>query len=333
MSSITRPDREFVRGLEHGLRVIETFDGAHTQMTLSEIARRAKLTPATARRSLNTLTGLGYMRLANGRYLLGARILSLASAYLQSSAAEDLLEPELRILVGKFGDSAGLSVLLGNNILYVAYASSQRGMRPVVAGAGVTFPAHATSTGRVLLGGLSDAELDEWFRTAAMQKLTDRTETDPRRLRTVVRSARRQGYAIVRDELYYGITSLAVPVLSAAGSVVAALNASAYSGLFPDRKLLDTRLAPMQEAAQSLSHLMNAHPSLLNSFATEDKDARLGASQHKRQNAGSSDAEPQRKGKRCSAPSWIVAEPVSETDFELGWRTSEWISIFPMNCK
>jgi len=268
-------DREFVRGLEHGLRVIETFDGAHTQMTLSEIARRAKLTPATARRSLHTLSSLGYMRSSNGRYLLGARVLSLASAYLRSSAAEDLLEPELRLLASQFGDTAGLSILLGSNVLYVAYASSQRGMRPVVAGAGVTFAAHATSSGRILLAGLSDAELDEWFRAASLQKLTDKTESDPRRLRALIRNVRRQDHAIVRDELYYGITSLAVPVRNSAGSVVAALNSSAYSGLFSDRKLL-ARLGPMRDAARSLSRIMAAHPALLNSFAVEDSELQRG---------------------------------------------------------
>ena len=52
------PDRpaEFVEALAKGIAVLECFDAAHPDMTLSEIARRVGLTPAAARRSLITLS-------------------------------------------------------------------------------------------------------------------------------------------------------------------------------------------------------------------------------------------------------------------------------------
>lgn len=237
-------------------------------MTLSEVARRTGLSPATARRSLTTLAHLGYVRQINGRYLLGARILSLGSAYLRSSAAGEILEPELHKLAAQFGDSAGIAILAGVNVLYVAYSCNSRGVRPV-AGAGVTFPAMPTSLGRVLLAGQPDRELEEWFRLARFEKHTELTETDPRRLRAIIKRVRMKGFATIRDELFYGVTSLAVPILSASGKVIAALNTSGYSGLVTETQLIRERLSHLQGEAAELSRLIARYPVLLNSLATD----------------------------------------------------------------
>lgn len=263
--SSQRSDREYVGGLAHGLRVVEAFDERHPEMTLSEIARRAGLSPATARRSLLTLGSLGYVAAANGRYRLNARILALGSAYLRSSGAQDVLEPELRALVAKLGDSAGIGILAGENVLYVAYQCIPRGVRPV-AGVGVSFPAHATAMGRVLLAAMPEDERDGWLAGATLEKWTDLTETDPGRLRAVLRRTAGRGYATIRDELYYGVTSLAVPVLDLSGATVAALNSSGYSGLVTERQLVETRLAALQSAAAAISRLVNRHPVLLPSL-------------------------------------------------------------------
>jgi len=61
-------ETELVAGLARGLAVIEAFDEASPEMTLSEVARRTGLAPATARRSLRTLQALGYVRQRDRRY-------------------------------------------------------------------------------------------------------------------------------------------------------------------------------------------------------------------------------------------------------------------------
>src|SRR5690606_30409858 len=53
--------REVMGGLAKGLEVLHTFSRAKPHMTLSEIAARAGLPAATARRCLNTLEELGYV--------------------------------------------------------------------------------------------------------------------------------------------------------------------------------------------------------------------------------------------------------------------------------
>ena len=118
---------------------------------------------------------------------------------------------------------------------------------------GSRFPAHATSTGRVLLAGVSAERLQRYFHTARLDALTERTVTDPARLGQLIDSARRSGYSAVVDELAYGVIALAVPVFDHQGRVVAALNSSSHSRRISKAKLVRERLKMLQRVSQQIS--------------------------------------------------------------------------------
>lgn len=261
---------EFVGGLAKGLAVIEAFDADQAEMTLSEVARRAGITPAAARRSLHTLATLGYVRQVNRRFLLSARVLHLGAAYLRAAHVEEILLPELRRLVGRFGDAASVSVLDGDDILYVAHHSEQRANR-IFAGVGVTYPAYPTSMGRVLLSGLPASALDAYFDNLRPEKLTEHTITDRARLRDILLKVRKDGYATAVDELDYGITALAVPIHDQEGDVVAALNSSGYSGRVNIKEMIAGRLAELRESAARMSQALARHPTLVRSLAANGR--------------------------------------------------------------
>ncbi len=259
---------EFVGGLAKGLAVIEAFDAGQSEMTLSEVARRAGISPAAARRSLHTLEALGYVRQVNRRFLLSARVLHLGAAYLRAAHVEELLLPELRRLVARFGDAASVSVLDGDDILYIAHHSEQRANR-IFAGVGMTYPLYPTSMGRVLLAGLPAAALDAYLANARFEKLTDRTVTDRAQLRAIVAKARQDGFATAVDELDYGITALAVPVHDSDGNVVAALNSSGYSGRINIETMIAERLSALRESAARMSQALLSHPTLAHSVIAD----------------------------------------------------------------
>jgi len=82
--------------------------------------------------------------------------------------------------------------------------------------------------GRVLLAQLADDEFEQYLTEATFERLTSRTVTNPARLRTIVRDAKRQGYAIVDQELEEGLRAVAAPIRGAdVGS--AAINVSAHA--------------------------------------------------------------------------------------------------------
>jgi len=257
--------KEFVEGLARGIRVIQAFDAEAPELTLSDVARRTGLSPATVRRSLHTLMQLGYVRCVNRRFLLTAKILTIGSAYLRSTHIEDALLPELRRLVKIFGDAASVAVLNGNDILYVAHHSEQRGARPV-AGTGVTYPAYATSLGRVLLSGLPDEAIIRYLYNTPLHPLTDVTVTNPAELFDIIRQIRGVGYAVAVDQLAYGVSSIAVPIMVDPGRLIAAVNSSGYTGRLSPEILIDTRLSELRKTAAQLTETLLRYPALRHSL-------------------------------------------------------------------
>src|SRR5487761_2137818 len=164
--------REAMGGLAKGLAGIRVFTRDHAAMSLSEIARTAGMPAATARRCLLTLEELGYVT-RNGRdFLLRPKVMQLGAAYLESIDIEKLTKTHLEELARITSDSSALCVRDGVDVVYVARASVRTLLR-LEAHVGSRFPAHATSTGRVLLAGLSPERLQHYFATARLEALTD----------------------------------------------------------------------------------------------------------------------------------------------------------------
>jgi IclR family pca regulon transcriptional regulator len=246
------PHREAMGGLSKGLAVIRAFSSDHAALTLSDVARSAGIPAATARRCLLTLEELGYVTRSGRNFLLRPKVLELGAAYLESMNIEQVTRTHLEELAGSTSDSAALCVLDGVEIVYVARASVRTLVR-LEAHVGSRFPAHATSTGRVLLAGVSADRLQRYFQGARLVALTERTVTDPARLAQLIDSARRSGYAAVVDELAYGVIALAVPVFDQQGRVVAALNTSSHSRRISKAKLVRERLKMLQQVSQQIS--------------------------------------------------------------------------------
>lgn len=259
-------DPNYIEALARGLAVIEAFDEKDPEMTLADLARKLGMSIATVRRNILTLEALGFVRRHNKQFLLAPRILALGSAYLKAFQVEEAVIPELQRITGLFGDAANMAVLDGTNILYIAHLSENKGARQS-ASLGVTYPAYATSMGRVLLSGMADNELDAYFAAFQPQQLTEFTVTAEADLRSIVSDVRVKGYAIAVDQLDYGITSLAVPVKDAAGRIVASINTSGYTPKIDPQSMADARLSEMRLASGRISQLFARFPALLHSLA------------------------------------------------------------------
>jgi IclR family pca regulon transcriptional regulator len=246
------PHREAMGGLAKGLAVIRAFSRDHAALSLSDIARSAGIPAATARRCLLTLEELGYLTRNGRNFLLRPKVLELGAAYLESMNIEQLTKTHLEELARGTSDSAALCVLDGIEIVYVARTSVRTLMR-LEAHVGSRFPAHATSTGRVLLAGVSPDRLRWYFDGATFAALTERTVTDPARLRALIDDCRRSGYSAVADELAHGVIAVAVPVFDRQGRVVAALNSSSHSRKTTKAKLVRERLGMLQMISRQIS--------------------------------------------------------------------------------
>ena len=218
----------FVQSLERGLAVIRAFDEHNVELTLSDVARSTGLTRAAARRFLLTLADLGYVRTDGRWFSLSPRVLELGYAYLASLTLPEVAEPHLERLVAEVHESSSVSVLDGEEIVYVARVPTARIMT-VSINVGTRFPAYATSMGRVLLAALAEPSLVAYLAGVQLRRLSPRTVTSAQALRGELAKVRKQGWALVDQELEEGLRSVAVPIRDRNGAVVAAANLSAHA--------------------------------------------------------------------------------------------------------
>jgi IclR family transcriptional regulator, pca regulon regulatory protein len=244
--------KEFVSAIARAMVVLEAFEPHRPDMTLSEVAARTGFTPATVRRCLNTFEATGHIRRSGRHFRLGPRILSLALGYTARFDMEELAGRELELLVERFDDPASVAVLDGNDVVYVATIARPSTLRPS-ARVGTRYPCHATSLGKVLLAFSPPETRERYLSRTGLEAPTDRTIADPARLRATLDETARNGFAISIDELDYGVAALAVPIRDATGTVVAAINSSAYSARITPQSLIADRLGLLQDCARAIS--------------------------------------------------------------------------------
>ena len=251
-----KPSDSYVQSFARGLSVIRAFNAQRPAQTLTEIAQASGLTRAGARRILLTLVGLGYVE-ADGRlFRLTPKILDLGFAYLTSMPFWNLAEPIMEALSQQVHESCSVSVLDGTEIVYVLRVPARKIMT-INLSIGSRLPAYCSSMGRVLLAGLSDAELDRVLRASDLRKRTQRTVTDIDELKAIIARIREQGWAQNDQELEEGLVSLSAPIRNRAGQVIAAMNISGQANRTSAEEMVRRFLPPLLEASEKITNLVS----------------------------------------------------------------------------
>ncbi len=245
------PERDYVQSLSRGLTVLQAFNAERPAMTLADMARATGLTRATARRLLHTLVALGFVCTDGRTFELTPRVLDLGFAYVSSLQLPDIAQPFMEALSDRVHESVSASVLDGAQIVYVARVNTQRIMGISLA-IGSRLPAAWTSMGRVLLAGLTDAQLDEFLERLVITGLTLHSITDIDALRSEIRAVRTQGYALIDQELEEGIRSVAAPLRDRRGRTLAAVNVGTHAARVTLKELRGVILPDLLSTARSI---------------------------------------------------------------------------------
>lgn len=250
---------DFIAGLAKGLAVLESFDTERQRLNATVAAQRAGITRAAARRHLLTLTHLGYLETDGRQFWLASKVLRLSGSYLATARLPRLVQPVLHRLAAQTGLSFSCVVRDGGEVVIVARSAvHESGQRVLAHGLhlGSRLPAHATSTGRVLLAALPPAELELWLAERELPRLTAHTATDAAALRAMLQQVREQDYCMAREEHELGVQALAVPLRNMGGQTLAALNLVTSPQRMEPATMLAQLLPLLQEAARELRPLL-----------------------------------------------------------------------------
>jgi IclR family transcriptional regulator, pca regulon regulatory protein len=246
---------DFVLSLARGLRVIESFEGHPEGRSIVEIGQSTDLSRAAIRRILLTLELLGYVERSRQVYRLKTQILRLGFSFLSSSSVVEAARPVLEQISERLHESSSMSMLDGDQIVYVARAAASRILAAGLS-VGSRLPAYCTSMGRVLLASLPDEKLNAYLRGLKPRAYTLKTITRPTQLKEVILQVRKNGFAIVDEELEAGLRSIAVPVSTRSNQVVAAINVGTHVSRVDRATLLNHCLPALQEGARTLRNVL-----------------------------------------------------------------------------
>lgn len=250
-------DPNYMASLARGLEVIQAFTPQRRVMSISQISQKTGIPRAAVRRCLYTLGKLGFVYAEDGKnFELRPRILALGHAYLASTPLARATQPVLKHLSEMLNESCSIATLDGDDILYIARASSSRIMT-IDLDIGSRLPAWSTSMGRVLLSYLSEDKLNDMLGRITMIRYTSQTVDSVPALRAELKKVRQQGYALNDQELEMGLRSIAVPLMNSQGQVQAALNVGVHAGQVTADELRGRILPELQKAAQELSLLLH----------------------------------------------------------------------------
>jgi IclR family pca regulon transcriptional regulator len=248
-------DPNYVLSLARGLKVIETFEGHTEGQSVADVARRTGLSRAAVRRLLMTLESLGYAECSGRVYRLKTRVLRLGFSYLSSTSLPAIAQPILEQVTEAVHESSSLSVLDGDEIVYLARAATKRVMS-VGLSVGSRLPAYCTSMGRVLLAALPDAQLAEYLDRVDLKALTPKTITDKTLVADIIGRVRADGFALTDEELELGLRSIAVPVRTRQNRVVAAMNIGVHAARVSAAEMIDRFLPLLRENANMFVHVL-----------------------------------------------------------------------------
>lgn len=249
-------DGDFMTSLARGLAVMESFSESRSQLTVSQISAQTGISRAAVRRCLHTLRTLGFAGSHDQKhFFLRPKVLALGHAYLSSTSLAAIAQPVLERLSGILAESCSLATLQDLEVFYIARAAVSRIMS-IDLHVGSRLPAYCTSMGRILLANSPPTQLQGYLERISLTRYTDRTVVSAAKLKGILGLVKRNGFAIVDQELELGLRSIAVPIRNTSGVVIAALNVGCHAQRISIRDLQTMFLPHLRKAAEEIEAVL-----------------------------------------------------------------------------
>ena len=202
--------------------ILELVARADGPLSLDDLTQLCGLPKPSVYRILGTLQrgGLVQREPAAKRYCIGVRLSKLALEVMMRSPQRARRHAILQQLVAEIGETCNLTMLDGNEVLYLDRVETTSPVRVHLA-AGSRVPLHCTASGKLFLSQLTDTQVATLLGPGPYRRFTENTIVDPDALQKALRRIRSEGIGTDVGEFLEGSVALSVPVTDAQGRVCA----------------------------------------------------------------------------------------------------------------
>ncbi|GGB53143.1 IclR family transcriptional regulator [Lentibacillus populi] len=214
----------WVPAIERANTVMTVIAKESRKLKLMEIAKKSNINKSSLFSILNTLEELGWVyKETDQTYSLGPKLGFLSAQYIQQFDLTRFFDREAEKTVRIIEETIQLSILEGNEIIYIAKKQGPQRVR-IVSEPGMRLPAHATAMGKVMLSTFSIDKLSEMYKASGFEKLTDRTVDNLDELLDQINEMEEKGYIVENQEAVKGFTCIAAPVWNERNEIIAAVS-------------------------------------------------------------------------------------------------------------
>lgn len=219
----SRGEREGSTIINRAFGVLEAVVQAERPMTVAELALELGLPKPTVHRLTQQLAADGFLErdLAGRKRLVpGGRLTMFSMDVISSAPVRAPRHAVLQRLSSALGETCNITVLDGNQILYLDRVEADWPIR-IQLKPGTHLPLHCTASGKLFLGYMTGRQRRTVIDALQLEPHTPRTLTDPEELDRAVRQARKDNLGVDDEEFIEGMVALAVPVMLDAKRIVA----------------------------------------------------------------------------------------------------------------
>jgi len=243
----------------NSLRLLKAFSDEQPEIGISALAQRLGLAKSTVHRLASTLIGSDVLEQnpETGRYRLGLALLELGALVRRKMDVSNEAKPYLHMLRETTGETVHLAVLDHASVFYVTKLESKQAIR-MSSEVGARALAHCTGEGKAMLAFQPEEVVNEIVR-CGLPRRTANTITDAKALRRDLAAIRKRGYAIDNEESEPGLRSVAAPIWSESGAVVASLSVAGPAQRI-SKKNLAAYAREVVKAADAISQRLGHRP-------------------------------------------------------------------------
>jgi IclR family transcriptional regulator, acetate operon repressor len=235
------------------LTLLEMVVESESPISLAETVALSGLPKPTVHRLLVLLERAGMLQREpiTKRYSPGRRLSSLALDTLLNPAPRAPRHAILQTLVNETGETCNLTILDGNEIVYLDRVESASPLRLDLR-PGSRVPLHCTASGKLFLSLLPRKYRQKLIQSTSLTRYTANTITDAALLERELDQIRADQLATDNEEFLAGSTCVAIPVRGQDGRLCVSVAVQAPTARMPLEQAL-RHLPALRRAAEQLS--------------------------------------------------------------------------------
>ncbi|MDW7672739.1 MAG: IclR family transcriptional regulator [Bacillota bacterium] len=254
-TKLPRPAKYPIQTVEKALDVFELLikDGYREGISISELSKELNLGKSTVHRILETMVAKNYIDQSNEtkKYQLGWKLFEVGNVIPRQRNLYNIDNRILSKVCDAVQETVNLGVRVTDSVVTIHKTSPKTSLIANIQ-IGVREPLHATAMGKTLISEMTREEVALILGEQPLERYTSNTFTNLDDLMVELEKIRRLGYGIDDEELFAGLTCVAMPVRDYKNEIVAAVSVSGASIRMTFNKIQEIQHV-LKEATEKLS--------------------------------------------------------------------------------